>query len=360
MVTLSDVARHAGVSTATVSHVLNGTRFVAAETAQRVREALESTGYQVNPFARALRTATTESIGFVASDLSNPYSTAVMKGIEAATRSARHTLLVANSDEDPEMEREAIAALVQRRVDGLVVALTSQSRSETVHELQDLGIPVVLVDAGVEGELDQVLVESRESVRILVEHLIDLGHERIAVLAGSPGNLNSVERTSGWSAALTGRGLQAATELVRHGGIRADTARREFAALLDSPEPPSAVFTSSNQMTLGVWEEINARGLRVPHDIAVIAFDEPSFVNVLSPPLTCIAQPTFSVGLRAVELVFRRIADPGTEQVALRLQPRINHRDSCCDGANALPEAEEWNLTVVEASEAETSTVLAR
>lgn len=343
MATLADVAQRAGVSTATVSHVLNNTRFVSERTEQRVREALQATGYRMNPFARALRIATSESIGFVASDMSNPYSTAVMKGIEAATRHAGYTLLVANSDENPQLECKAISALVQRRVDGLIIALSSQSNQETVEALRGLGIPIVLIDVGLEGELDRVLVESREPVRILVQHLIDLGHERIGVLAGAPNSLTGIERIAGWEDAFATRDLPVPGDLVRHGGISSDTARQEFAALLDDPQPPTAILTSSNRMTLGVLEEINARGLNVPDDIALVAFDEPDFSRVLKPQLTCIAQPTFMVGTRAVELILRRISQPDAPHLTVRMRPVINHRVSCCGEGWSLAEADKWN-----------------
>ena len=151
---LADVARISGVSTATVSHVINGTRYVSPETVEKVRNAIASTGYRPNPYARALRTATSESIGFVASDVSNSYSTAVMRGIASALRTRGYTLLVADADENPTLEHEAIDALVERKVDGLIVAPTTSTDPVSFEQIEQIGVPVVLVDRAVPLDAD--------------------------------------------------------------------------------------------------------------------------------------------------------------------------------------------------------------
>lgn len=336
MVKLSDVAQQAGVSATTVSHVINGTRYVSPEVTERVQRAIAQTGYRMNPLARALRTATTQSIGFVASDISNPYSTAVMRGIEHAARGAGHTLLVANADDDPGIEAEAIRALVERRVDGLVVALTSHAPDSTVQMLRELPIPVVLIDIGVDDSFDQVRVEDEAAVLALISHLLDVGHRRIGVVAGVPDQSNSVDRIAAWSVALRARGALPDKSLVAYGGTRADGARMATRRLLSHPDPPTALFTTSHLMTHGALEELAARSITIPAGMAIVAFDEPDYANLLTPPLTCVAQPTFDIGQEAIELLLHRMANPDAAPQNRRLQPAIRHRSSCCGSAYSI------------------------
>ena len=328
MVTLADVARHAGVSTTTVSHVVNRTRFVSPETLERVDRAIRETGFSPNPYARALRTATTESIGFVASDIANPFSTAVMKGIETATRDANHMLLVANSNEDPVLESEAITALMQRRVDGLIVALTTTSDDSALEHLVSLQVPVVLIDRSANVDLDQVLVENVQSVETLVGRLIDMGHERIAVVAGLRGHSTSDERVAGWGLAYSNRRITPDMSLISYCGAMAADAERATHDLLSSDEAPSAIFAVNNTMTQGVLRALKARSLHVPVDISVVAFDDFEWADLLEAPLTCLAQPTFAIGFEAVQLLLRRLSDHEAPPSIVRLEPQLQSRSS--------------------------------
>ncbi len=336
MTTLSDVARHAGVSATTVSHVLNGTRFVSPETRNAVDEAVRATGYRPNALARALRTSTTLSIGFVASDVSNPYSTAVMKGLETAARRAGYMLLVANSDEDPVAEAQAITALEQRRVDGMIIALTSASGEAAIDQLENLSVPVVLVDRAVPGAFDQVLVDNTASVKTLVGHLLDLGHRRVAMLAGRSRGTNSAERVIGWTLAHEERGLAADPGLLAYGGTHPDTAMVAARRLLSTPDRPTALFAGSNQLTLGALRALRDLGMSIPGDVALAAFDESDYADILEPPLTRLVQPTFEIGEEAVRLLLRRISSPSTEPTVERLRPTLKYRGSCGDDAGPV------------------------
>ncbi|MCA0252310.1 MAG: LacI family transcriptional regulator [Actinobacteria bacterium] len=328
MVTLTDVAAAAGVSTATVSHVINQTRHVAPSTVERVRRAIRDTGYHRNPHARALRTATTESVGFVASDIANPFSTAVMRGIAAALRQARYTMLVANADESPALEREIVDTLTRQRVDGLIVALTAESSDSDIAHIASRGLPVVLIDRAVPLAVDQVLVENTESVAVLVGEMLDLGHRRIAIVAGKEHHSTTMERVEGWRLAHRQRGLTPDEALISSGAVDADDARLATARLLGLADPPTAFFSASNVISLGVLRGLMEAGLSVPDQISFAAFDDLEWADLLGTPITCLAQPTFELGQSAVALLLRRLADPNAEYRTLRLPPEPCHRKS--------------------------------
>jgi LacI family transcriptional regulator len=328
MTTLTEVAAAAGVSTATVSHVINSTRYVSPATLERVQEAIARTGYHPNPYARALRTASTESVGFVASDISNPYSTAVMRGIAAALRAVNHTMLVADADDDPVLERDAIDALVHRKVDGLIIAPTTSIEAATLTQIEEIGVPVVLIDRAVTLPLDQVLVENTNSVADLVGEMLDRGHRRIAIVAGRRDHSTTTERVEGWRLAHERRGLPVDESLIALGATNSDRAREATAHLLRARERPTAIFSASNVESLGVLRALKTAGLSIPQDISFAAFDDIEWVDLLDAPLTCLAQPTTEIGKQAVALLMRRLNDPDAEHRVVRLAPDSRARGS--------------------------------
>ncbi|MEU4014862.1 LacI family DNA-binding transcriptional regulator [Microbacterium sp. NPDC028030] len=328
---LADVARISGVSTATVSHVINGTRYVSPSTIEKVQRAIASTGYRPNPYARALRTATSESIGFVASDVANTYSTSVMRGIAGALRTRGYTLLVANADEDPALEREAIEALVERMVDGLIVAPTTSTDPISFEQIEEIGVPVVLVDRAVPLDLDQVLVENVDSVAEVVGQMLDAGHRRIAVVGGRAGHSTTTERMQGWRKAHTDRGLVCDESLAVLDVFDASRARHATERLFARENRPTALFSMSNVMSLGILRALSDLRLVIPRDVSFAAFDDIEWIDLLDHPVTCLAQPTEEVGSNAVELVLTRIANPAVEHRVVRLAPSLCDRGSIAE-----------------------------
>lgn len=315
MVTLTEVAAAAGVSIATVSHVMNQTRPVAAETIARVNEAIRQTGYRRNPHARALRTSTTESVGFVASDIANPFSTALMGGIAAALHQAEYALLVANAEEDPARERDIVDALARQRVDGLIVALTTEATQADVEHIAGLGIPIVLV-------------ENTAAVAAVVGDMLDLGHRRVAIVAGKEHHSTTSERVEGWRQAHLRRGLRLDEELVSVGSADAPAAAAATTALLALADPPTAFFSTSNVITLGMLRALKAARLSIPDEASFAAFDDVEWADLLGTPITCLAQPTFDLGTAAVGLLLRRLANPAADHRTLRLPPMLHVRES--------------------------------
>src|SRR3954469_5776044 len=330
MVTMAEVAKLAGVSVRTVSPVNNGTRPTAARTGQSVLKAIERTGYRPNTIARALARGGTQSLGLAISGLSNPYFMDGVAASEQAAGRAGHTLLLGDTREDPEHELRIVRTLAERQVDGLLLAPSAGARAGALAYLEEAGIPVVLLDRFVEGvALDQVGCDNEQPTARLVEHLADLGHRRIAMAIGIPGLSTTDERVRGYRLALERAGIDFDPALVAEGGSQRDQARSAMHTLLDLPKPPTAVVSGNNFMTIGLLRAIAERGLTVPDDIALVAFDDFEWADLFHPRLTVIRQPTTELGSRAVELLLSRLADPDRPIRTERLEATFVHRDSC-------------------------------
>jgi LacI family transcriptional regulator len=329
MTTMADVAREAGVSTTTVSHVLNGTRPVNQNTIKRVHAAIERTGYVPNSIARALTGARTKSIGLAINGLSNPYFMSVIAAVEAEAGRRGHTLLLADTHDEPGKELQMVQELILRRVDGLLLAPSAGAEENALRYLSQQSIPVVLLDRFVAMEIDQVGTENEEPTAELVQHLATLGHTRIGLIAGLEGLSTTDERITGYIAALKRSDLPLDRELIAFGGSRHEPARRATHQLLDLGDPPTAIVAANNAMAIGVLHTLRDRGLSVPGDIALVAFDDFEWSDLFHPRLTVIAQPVTEIGAQAVSLLLSRLDDPDREPQSIRLQPTFVHRESC-------------------------------
>ncbi|MFF9364822.1 LacI family DNA-binding transcriptional regulator [Streptomyces griseoluteus] len=333
MSTMADVARSAGVSVATVSHVLNGTRPVLPHTRQAVLDAVEALGYTPNSLARSLVTSRTRSIGLAVSAISNPYFTEILQGVEAAALQAGYSLLIADPHDDPEHELKVVQLLHERRVDGMIVAPSAEP-GDLVAYLRRQAVPTVLLDRVLEqaspGQgFDQVCAENSGPMAELVTHLASLGHRRIGLVAGLPGLSTTSERLAGYRQGLAAAGLDAHDELVVSGSSEARGAERATAALLALPGAPTALVTANNAMTIGALRALRERGLSVPGDIALACFDDFAWADLFTPRLTAIAQPSREMGARAVRVLLDRLAAPDREARTVRLPCAFVHRSSC-------------------------------
>lgn len=328
MTKLADVARLAGVSVTSVSHVVNGSRAVSDELRERVQYALETTGYRPNAVARALRRSTTESMGFVASDIGNSFSTAVIRGAEFSCRKAGRTLLVANSHEDPVLESAAVDTLCRWPVDGLILAPTPGITAQTLANLRALNTPVVMIDQKVDANFDHVLVANVEPVEDMVGRLIALGHRRIGIVAGPVGASTTIERIQGWRQAHQDTGLAIDPSLVISGVVQSDAAEDSVKQMLSLQSPPTAVFAASGAISLGVVRGLRRLGLEIPNDISVAGFDDFEWADAFEPRLSVIAQPTAEIGQEAVRLLLLRIANRERRRAVQRLEPTLILRDS--------------------------------
>ncbi|SEF05197.1 transcriptional regulator, LacI family [Streptomyces sp. 2112.3] len=328
MTTMTDVARRAGVSVATVSHVLNDTRPVRPDTRAAVLGAIDELGYTPNTLARSLVTSRTRSIGLAVSAISNPYFTEILQGVEAGALEAGYSLLITDPHDDPQHERKVVQLLHERRVDGMIVAPSAEPAG-MVEYLARREVPTVFLDRLVGDDHDQVCAENTGPVRQLVEHLAALGHTRIGLVAGLPGLSTTTERVQGYREGLRACGLPFAPELLAGGNSEAAGAQDATRQLLAAPEPPTALITANNAMTIGTLRALRELGLDVPRDIALACFDDFSWADLFTPRLTAIAQPSKDIGAAAVRLLLERLAQPDRPPRTVRLPCTFVHRTSC-------------------------------
>ncbi|TCP57219.1 LacI family transcriptional regulator [Tamaricihabitans halophyticus] len=330
MVTMQDVAKLAGVSITTVSHVVNSTRQVAPATRERVLAAIEETGYTGDAIARSLVTGGTRSLGVAISVVTNPYFAELMQAIEREATASGYTLLLMDTHDEAEVEQSAVRMLRSRRVDGLLLTPTPTAPRSVLPELRQIGVPTVLVDRlpGFRG-VDQVGPENVQATSTLVQHLGELGHERIGLISGRSGLTTSEERVLGYRLGVGRVGLPWDPALVSSGESSAEPASTALHQLLALDRPPTAVIAGNNVMMSGVLRSARAHGLRIPQDLAVAGYDEVDWADLVDPPLTTMAQPVAEIGTEAVRMLLSRIAEPGREDRTVRLPPRMIHRQSC-------------------------------
>ncbi|MDO8150002.1 LacI family DNA-binding transcriptional regulator [Isoptericola sp. b408] len=329
MATIVEVARMAGVSTSTVSHVLNGTRPVRPATRKRVAAAIEKTGYRQDAVARAMRRSRTDSIGLVVSDAGEPAFAEMVHGVEHAAAARGLTLVLANSAEDPEREERAVSTLLARRVDGLILAHCAGSGRAVGTRLgADDARPVVLLDRVFDGSPhDQVGADNRETMRRLVTHLRGAGHRRFLLVAGDQRVPTLAERRQGFRDATPDSelGEQTIVDAVDTASVRA-----HVAAALRSGGATCVIACSTPLAVVGL-ECLRDAGIATPEQIAFAAFDGFSHSDLFRPTITTVRQPAFEMGEAAVSLLMDRIASPEASPRTLRLNQRLELRESTED-----------------------------
>lgn len=331
MSSLKEVAREAGVSPATVSRVVNGSQKVRDDTRIRVQRAIRSLDYQPNRVARRLRAREVSSrlIGLVVPDIQNPFYVDVVRGIEDRALADQYAVLMCNFAQDEERERLYIDIMRSESVDGLIVAPAHQRDPKVLDLVRD-GLPIVCVDRGLEGvDVDVVVVDNREGAAEAVGHLARLGHRRIAYVAGLPQIPSTMERLEGYRDALAAHGIDRDEDLVRFGDSKHESGRRLTEELLELPDPPTALFTGNNLITLGSLETIHTRGLSIPEDVAIVGFDDSLWSISLNPPLTAVRQPGREIGRRAADMLIQRIGDPHRPSAKVILKTSLVVRQSC-------------------------------
>ena len=327
--TIVDVARRAGVSVSTVSHVINGTRFVSPETKALVQSSIESLGFMPNAVARSLARASTKTIGVAVSTSTNSYFMDVVRAIEQACGELGQMVFLADTKDDPEIELKVVKALHQRRVDGIILAPSADPERAAIRYLKENQVPCVLVDRLLDEELDQVGVTNESSMRHLAEHLIGLGHKRIAYVAGQPGYRTTQERIDGYKAALRAHGLEVDEAIIIRGNATVSEAAVAAKILLALPERPTAIISGNNLATIGVMQAIRTAGLKVPADVAIAGFDDFEWADSFEPRLTVIAQPCAKIGHEAANLLARRIGNMEDTHATVRLEAELVIRESC-------------------------------
>jgi DNA-binding LacI/PurR family transcriptional regulator len=328
--TLKDVADYAQVSRATVSRVLNNNPTVNENLRLRVIEAMHQLGYQPNRAARRLRGTTSDVLGLIISDIENPFFISVVRGVEDAAYQQRMSVVLCNSDEDPAKQSMYLRVMQAERVAGLIIAPTHADESQELAEMSRAGMPIVLLDRRTSSlNADAVVVDNVGGAFAAVRHLIDLGYRRIATISGSLKLTTGQERFEGYRQALESAALPLDRTLIRTGDYKIESGYRLMRELLSAPHPPEAVFVANNLMTLGSLRAVHEMGLRIPHDVALVGFDDMPWSGQLYPPLTAVAQPTYELGREAVRLLLRRSTEPDAFFHTVVLQTRLVVRESC-------------------------------
>lgn len=306
MPSIKDVAQTAGVSTATVSRVLANTSRVRDETRQRVLEAVEQLNYRPNLIARSLRAQKSAKIGLVVSDIRNPFFTAISRAVEDSAYEQGYSVLMCNTDENPEKEEMYLNVLHDENVAGVIFSPTQQFSRRFKSHVSN--IPYVMIDRFVENrDVDMVLLDNVAAAYELTTHLIENGYRKLAGLFGDA-STTAPERSRGFHKALKDNGLSpVATHII---GPRIRQGYETTIALLTQKEKPDAIFTSNSMLTAGAFQAIRDSKLIVPSDVALVGFDETTWGALVDPPITLIAQPTEEIGRTATELLFQRIEEP--------------------------------------------------
>ena len=330
-VTLKDVAREAGVHPGTASRALNiDTRsLVNSGTADRVLAVAERLGYRPNPIARGLKTSRSYTVGVLIPDLTNPLFPPIVRGIQDRLEEAAYTPLIANTDNDPDTERADFAAMRARQVDGFITATARLDRDELAN-LVGLTLPVVLVNRGLEqGPVPSVVGDDRAGVRLAVRHLAELGHRRIAHLAGPQDISTGRLRHQGFLDAMRETGLEADPELILVGNALIESEGvRLCSELIAHRRPFTAIVAGNDLMALGCYDVMAERGLRCPEDVSVIGYNDMPFTAHFDPPLSTIRIPHYELGSRAAELLLARLSDPDVPPVHDLLAPELVVRES--------------------------------
>lgn len=327
--TISDVSKIANVSMSTVSHVINGTRRVSEETARRVNEAIEKTGYIPNFVAKSLKQSSTRTIGLVVTDIRNQFFVDVIHAIDEEARKEGYQVFISETEENLEREFEIIKLLVERRVDGIIYSPTAGSEKQTVDYLKKVHIPVVMIDRVVGRDFDWVGVENLESAKELVRYLNGLGHRRIGILAGFRGINTTEDRITGFKEAMKESGCEIRKDWIVSGNYRNEPVTEKVIKMMKQESAPTALIAANDRMIFNAMEALKTLGMSVPGDVAMVAFGNFEWSDFFEPRLTTLEQPCREIGKQAYWMLKRRLQEEELPVQQIKLMPRFEIRESC-------------------------------
>jgi LacI family transcriptional regulator len=316
MPSIKDVARLAGVAPITVSRVINDSGYVADKTRKKVEDAIEALGYVPNRVARSLRSKQTNTLALVLTDITNPFWTTIARGVEDVASQEGFSVVLCNTDENEAKEHNYVQVLLQKQVDGFLL-VPANSTSRSIGLIQKQQVPLVVLDRTVPNEVDTVKSDSVDGAYRLTQHLLDQGHRYLAMLSGPREVSTAVDRVKGYKQALADfastdgdgavRTLHA--PMVLYGEFTQRGGYAMMQRLLTLAPVPTAVFAANNFIAIGAFRALREAGLRVPADIALVAFDDLPLTFMLAPFLTVAAQSVYERGRRAAELLLRRLVE---------------------------------------------------
>lgn len=325
---IKDIAKTAGVSTATVSRVLGDKPNVRPELRDKVLEVVQRLNYTPNRAARSLRSKRSSFIGLIVADIQNPFFASVCRAVEDVAQAGGYSVILCNTDEDPDKERMYLELMRTENPAGIILAPTGPLSQNFPQQLAD-SVPMVVIDRRVRGAaLDSVLIDNHEAAKELALHMLEHGHTRIAGLFGL-GSSTGRERRAGFLAAMNEAGVRVEEKLLVD--LPAKEAQGYDAAkkLLELDTPPEAILTSSGLLAAGAFRAIREKELPVPDGVAFATFDELLWTAMIRPAITVVAQPTYAIGQTAGEMLLRRIEDPERPTRQVVLASKLVIRQSC-------------------------------
>jgi LacI family transcriptional regulator len=314
---MREVADRAGVAMSSVSRVLSGHPDVSTAMHDRVMAAVEELGYEPNMLAQMLRRGASQTVGFVVGDISNPLLAQIALGAEVALRAAGYAMLLTNSVTDADLDATHIRLLQQRRVDGLLLSLSDETSEDTARALARSTAPTVLIDRDLPAlpSASAVYSDHATGVDEAVQHLIKLGHKRIALVAGSPHVRPTRKRIAALEEAVEAH--PGVVAQVRQGSFTETHGRAATVDLLSARRPPTAIIAGGNQILVGVLGELAARKLRIPRDISLVTCDDVPLAKFFTPPLALVSRDPYEMGTVAARLLLERLGGGEPETVTL-------------------------------------------
>ena len=325
---MRDVAERAGLSISTVSHVINNSRAVSDESRQRVLQAMEELDYKPNALARSLRMRKTNTLGMIVPDSANPFFAEVTRAIEDASFAQNYSLILCNSEGDLDKQGAYTNVLIENRVAGILFVAAGPS-TELVNDLDQRRVPLVVIDREVPGVgVDTVMTNHAQGGCLATQHLIDLGHKRIACIAGNSEVSPSAERLTGFRQTLEKNGIRYDEQLVVKGDFQYESGYEATTYLLALERPPTAVFACNDLMAVGCISAAREFGYRVPDDLSVVGFDDVRLASFTNPPLTTVVQPKVEIGTIATKMLLERMSDLNSKPRFKRLDTELRIRRS--------------------------------
>ena len=325
---IKDVAREAGVSTATVSHVINETKYVADGTRKKVQDAIEKLDFYPNAHARSLASGRSNIIGLLVSDISNPFFPELIKSIEAAAFEHGYNVMLFNTNYDAKRAADYVRRLIELKVAG-VVLMTAELEPSLVEELTRKQVRAVFNDIGIVSEhTSNIILDYGAGIDEAVRHLVSLGHQNIAHIAGLNRIRSGNIRRDAFVEAMKRYLPNCPQPLIFEGDFRFESGRMAATEILDLKKLPTAVVVANDMMALGAMQEFKASGLTIPKDISIVGFDDIAFATLAEPPLTTVCSPRVEIGRRAIEALMTTIEHPNQHGVEIRIPTYLITRKS--------------------------------
>jgi DNA-binding LacI/PurR family transcriptional regulator len=326
MPTIYDVAKRAAVSTYTVSSVINKSAYVSPELTKRVLKAVRELDYTPNALARGLQTRKTRTVGMLIPDIGSPFYSRVVRGVENRLRQADYTLMLGNTYNSPEEQARYLSVFRSQQVDGLLLFLAAGDERDA-ERLVKAKKPVVFVGRAPRTfQADSVTADNVEGTRLAIDHLIAAGHERIGIITGQASLSTSVDRVDGWRKSMRKAKLPTPSSLVGEGDWTADSGYSVTKKLLELSPRPTAIFAGNFLMMTGTLRALKERGLRCPTDAQVVSSDDSEWLDVFTPAITTIVQPSYSMGEHAADLLVKRMQQPTRRFEKIVLHPELHIR----------------------------------